>query len=63
MAQAPANANCAGVVVNASEMIVLGPAVLSTAKHWNQVTVPACWPDGACFQLAATFCISCGMES
>jgi len=27
-------------------MIVLGPAVLITAKHWNQVTVSACWPNG-----------------
>jgi hypothetical protein len=44
-------------VVNASEMIVLGPAVLITAKHWNQVTVPACWPNGTYRQLAATLYI------
>jgi len=29
-----------------SDMIVLGPAVLITAEHWNQITVPACWPNG-----------------
>jgi len=46
MAQAPANAIARGVVVNASDMIVLGPAVLVTAKHWNQITVPACWSNG-----------------